>query len=132
MAFVSAFVQDIRPLLDKVDRCREILHGEAIHMPSIVVVGDQSAGKSSVLESLSGLSLPRGENIVTRCPLVLCLRSLTDSKEQPRAKLFACHDEQGTTTEFFGDDDIQNKISGAIVKLTDIVAGKNKGVLDKV
>jgi len=31
-----------------------------IDLPSIAVVGDQSSGKSSVLEALSGVALPRG------------------------------------------------------------------------
>ena len=33
--------------------------------------------KSSVLEALSGVSLPRGQNITTRCPLILRLHNLT-------------------------------------------------------
>ena len=41
---------------------------------AIVVVGDQSSGMSSVLESISGVSLPRGTNIVTHCLLELQLR----------------------------------------------------------
>ena len=44
-------------------------------LPQIVVLGSQSAGKSSTIESLVGLSfLPRGTGIVTRCPLLLHLR----------------------------------------------------------
>uniref|UniRef100_A0A674BJF2 Myxovirus (influenza virus) resistance F n=1 Tax=Salmo trutta TaxID=8032 RepID=A0A674BJF2_SALTR len=43
-------------------------------LPAIAVVGDQSSGKSSVLEALSGVALPRGSGIVTRCPLELKLR----------------------------------------------------------
>ena len=43
-------------------------------LPSIVVVGGQSSGKSSVLESVVGKDfLPRGSGIVTRRPLVLQL-----------------------------------------------------------
>merc|ERR1712142_1273136 len=43
--------------------------------PQIVVLGSQSAGKSSVLESIVGLEfLPRGADMVTRCPLVLNLK----------------------------------------------------------
>ena len=51
----------IRPLIDAVDQLRGILTNESnIKLPSIVVVGDQSSGKSSVLEALSGVALPRG------------------------------------------------------------------------
>jgi len=43
-------------------------------LPSLVVIGGQSSGKSSVLESVVGRDfLPRGSGIVTRRPLVLQL-----------------------------------------------------------
>uniref|UniRef100_A0A8C5UIK4 Dynamin-1-like protein n=1 Tax=Malurus cyaneus samueli TaxID=2593467 RepID=A0A8C5UIK4_9PASS len=43
-------------------------------LPQIVVVGTQSSGKSSVLESLVGRDLlPRGTGVVTRRPLILQL-----------------------------------------------------------
>ena len=48
-----------------------------IELPQIVVVGSQSTGKSSVLESIVGKDfLPRGSGIVTRCPLVLQLKCI--------------------------------------------------------
>lgn len=48
---------------------------------SIVVVGGQSSGKSSVLEAVVGRDfLPRGTGIVTRRPLVLQLVKLDDKK----------------------------------------------------
>ena len=62
-------------LLDVVDEIRPLLTGvEGVDLPAVVVVGDQSVGKSSVLESIGGVALPRGKDIVTRCPLVLQLR----------------------------------------------------------
>ncbi|GKA37242.1 dynamin-related protein 4C-like protein [Tanacetum coccineum] len=33
---------------------------EGITLPTIVVIGDRSSGKTSVIESLTGISLPRG------------------------------------------------------------------------
>jgi dynamin 1-like protein len=49
-------------------------HTQSLDLPQIVVVGGQSSGKSSVLESIVGRSfLPRGTGIVTRRPLILQL-----------------------------------------------------------
>lgn len=48
-------------------------------LPTIVVIGGQSSGKSSVLESVVGRDfLPRGTGIVTRRPLILQLVQLED------------------------------------------------------
>lgn len=45
-----------------------------ISLPQIVVIGGQSCGKSSVLESIVGIDfLPRGTNIVTRRPTIIQL-----------------------------------------------------------
>ncbi|KCV69483.1 hypothetical protein H696_03910 [Fonticula alba] len=60
----------------------------AISLPRIVVVGSQSTGKSSVLEAIVGRDLlPRGRDIVTRCPLVLQLRHVppSDRSQEERA-----------------------------------------------
>ena len=56
-----------RRLLDANDRLRDILEGQSIKLPTIAVIGSQSAGKSSILERLSGIDLPRGAGMVTRC-----------------------------------------------------------------
>ncbi|CAN4111445.1 unnamed protein product [Withania somnifera] len=52
-------------------------------LPSIAVVGGQSSGKSSVLESIVGKDfLPRGSGIVTRRPLVLQLHRLEEGARE--------------------------------------------------
>ena len=56
-----------RPLLELNDRLRGILQGESIKLPTIAVIGSQSAGKTSILERLSSINLPRGAGMVTRC-----------------------------------------------------------------
>jgi hypothetical protein len=40
--------------------------GEHVSLPQLVVYGDQSAGKSSVLEGITGLPFPRQDGICTR------------------------------------------------------------------
>uniref|UniRef100_A0A8C0KVX6 Interferon-induced GTP-binding protein Mx2 n=1 Tax=Canis lupus dingo TaxID=286419 RepID=A0A8C0KVX6_CANLU len=57
-----------------VDSLRALGVEQDLALPAIAVIGDQSSGKSSVLEALSGVALPRGSGIVTRCPLVLKLK----------------------------------------------------------
>lgn len=52
-------------------------------LPTIAVVGGQSSGKSSVLESIVGTDfLPRGSGIVTRRPLVLQLQQTEDGSQE--------------------------------------------------
>ncbi|KAF2740333.1 interferon-induced GTP-binding protein Mx2 [Polyplosphaeria fusca] len=52
-------------LLNKIDKLRE-LNVKSIALPQLVVVGDQSSGKSSVLESLTGFSFPHAQGLCTR------------------------------------------------------------------
>jgi dynamin 1-like protein len=63
------------PLVNRVqDALGKFEHDASIPFPRLVVVGAQSSGKSSVLESLVGRDfLPRGSGIVTRRPLILQL-----------------------------------------------------------
>ncbi|GKT52015.1 interferon-induced GTP-binding protein Mx1 [Colletotrichum spaethianum] len=53
-------------ILAKIDKLRELNIGATIPLPQLVVVGDQSSGKSSVLESLTGFSFPRAPGLCTR------------------------------------------------------------------
>ncbi|XP_024293886.1 interferon-induced GTP-binding protein Mx2-like isoform X3 [Oncorhynchus tshawytscha] len=71
--FQDQMVERVRPYIDLIDYLRSIGIEKDLPLPSIAVVGDQSSGKSSVLEALSGVALPRGNGIVTRCPLELRL-----------------------------------------------------------
>uniref|UniRef100_A0A3B4CHL8 Uncharacterized protein n=1 Tax=Pygocentrus nattereri TaxID=42514 RepID=A0A3B4CHL8_PYGNA len=64
----------VRPFIELIDSLRLLGIDKDLNLPSIAVVGDQSSGKSSVLEALSGVALPRGSGIVTRCPLEIKLR----------------------------------------------------------
>ncbi|TGZ84764.1 hypothetical protein EX30DRAFT_300266 [Ascodesmis nigricans] len=59
---------EIRNILTKVGQTA------ALQLPSIVVIGSQSSGKSSVLEAIVGHEfLPKGSNMVTRRPIELTL-----------------------------------------------------------
>lgn len=55
-----------RPALDLVDNLRANGIQQDFDIPEIAVMGDQSSGKSSVLEAISGIPFPRGSGLVTR------------------------------------------------------------------
>ena len=76
--------ESIRPILDCFDKIRTHLLESGVEIPCICSVGCQSAGKSSVLESIAGIQLPRGEGIVTRCPIMIQLRN---TKKMESAKI---------------------------------------------
>ena len=45
-----------------------------LRVPSIVVAGSQSSGKSSLIEALAGVALPRDTGTCTRTPIEVRLR----------------------------------------------------------
>ncbi|XP_041929653.1 interferon-induced GTP-binding protein Mx-like isoform X2 [Alosa sapidissima] len=54
------YEEKVRPCIDLVDSLRSLGVEQDLALPAIAVIGDQSSGKSSVLEALSGVALPRG------------------------------------------------------------------------
>lgn len=72
------------------DRMRERLNyiaqarangvGDLISLPQLVVCGNQSAGKSSVLEAITSIPFPRKDGLCTRFPTEIIIR---DAPEQP-------------------------------------------------
>jgi hypothetical protein len=51
--------------------------------PKIIAVGNQSSGKSSVIQGLIGRELlPRGSDIVTRCPLNIRVHQTKSGDEE--------------------------------------------------
>ncbi|NXY37541.1 MX protein, partial [Pomatorhinus ruficollis] len=56
----NQYEEKIRPCIDLVDSLRALGIEKDLSLPAIAVIGDQSSGKSSVLEALSGVPLPRG------------------------------------------------------------------------
>ena len=119
----AMFQRDIRPVLDVVDKIRaQGVTEENIQLPTIVVVGDQSSGKSSVLESLAGITLPRGQGIATRVPLVLRLQSCKREEESIIKMDYGSVKEK----KIIGEEAIE----AAINEATNVLAGNSKGVKD--
>ncbi|XP_015585698.1 dynamin-1-like protein isoform X2 [Cephus cinctus] len=120
------------PVINKLQDVFNTVGSDAIQLPQIVVLGTQSSGKSSVIESLVGRSfLPRGTGIVTRRPLILQLvYTPKDDREHRSAEAGTLDVEEWgtflhTRNKIFSNfDDIRREIEAE----TDRMAGSNKGI----
>ncbi|XP_034948822.1 dynamin-1-like protein [Chelonus insularis] len=120
------------PVINKLQDVFNTIGADVIQLPQIVVLGTQSSGKSSVIESLVGRSfLPRGTGIVTRRPLILQLvYTPKGDREHRNAENGTLDlDEWGTflhsKNRIFRDfDDIRREIEAE----TERMAGDNKGI----
>jgi hypothetical protein len=61
-------------LLNVINDLRGLRVDDSVDVPTIVVCGDQSSGKSSVLEAICKLSLPKGDNGCTNFATELAIR----------------------------------------------------------
>ncbi|XP_053318586.1 dynamin-1-like protein isoform X4 [Spea bombifrons] len=120
------------PVINKLQDVFNTVGADLIQLPQIVVVGTQSSGKSSVLESLVGKDLlPRGTGIVTRRPLILQLVHVS-----PDDRRKTSGDENGVDAEEWGKflhtknkiytdfDEIRQEIENE----TERISGNNKGI----
>lgn len=61
-------------LLDAIDKLRSQGISHYVSLPQLIVCGDQSSGKSSVLEAISGIPFPTRDNMCTRFATEVILR----------------------------------------------------------
>ncbi|KAL2060887.1 hypothetical protein VTL71DRAFT_8939 [Oculimacula yallundae] len=78
-ALDSLCSKDQLELLNSIDCLRSQGISHYVSLPQIIVCGDQSSGKSSVLEAISGVSFPIKSNLSTRFPTELVLRKSSHS-----------------------------------------------------
>ncbi|KAH8164962.1 hypothetical protein CIB48_g3285 [Xylaria polymorpha] len=109
---------------------------DSLDLPQIVVVGSQSAGKSSVLENIVGRDfLPRGSGIVTRRPLILQLINVEEDESEPDAHAAYRNPTQARRSEWAEFHHIPSRrftdfgdVKREIENETSRVAGANKGI----
>ncbi|XP_066579592.1 dynamin-1-like protein isoform X4 [Amia ocellicauda] len=122
------------PVINKLQDVFNTVGADIIQLPQIAVVGTQSSGKSSVLESLVGRDLlPRGTGIVTRRPLILQLVHLAAEDRRKTGEENGVESEEWgkflhTKNKIYTDfDDIRQEIEAE----TERISGNNKGISDE-
>uniref|UniRef100_A0A6G3MF96 Dynamin-1 (Trinotate prediction) n=1 Tax=Henneguya salminicola TaxID=69463 RepID=A0A6G3MF96_HENSL len=68
-------MEELVELMDHLSSVTDYIGGTFdINLPQIIIVGEPSSGKSSIIESIIGMDiLPKGINIMTRCPVFIQL-----------------------------------------------------------
>uniref|UniRef100_A0A671SSC0 Dynamin-1-like protein n=1 Tax=Sinocyclocheilus anshuiensis TaxID=1608454 RepID=A0A671SSC0_9TELE len=122
------------PVINKLQDVFNTVGADIIQLPQIAVVGTQSSGKSSVLESLVGRDLlPRGTGIVTRRPLILQLVHVDPEDRRKTSEENGVDGEEWgkflhTKNKIYTDfDEIRQEIENE----TERVSGNNKGISDE-
>lgn len=149
-----ASLEDLIPTVNKLQDVMYDAGIDTLDLPVLAVIGSQSSGKSSILETLVGKDfLPRGTGIVTRRPLILQLNNISESsslindykdeslpslpnemtledhlRKNPNYKL-QTHDEWGEFLHipgrrFYDFKEIKHEIENETAR----IAGKNKGI----
>lgn len=72
---------------DLIDSLRQLGIGAEVSLPQIAVVGATSSGKSSLLSMISGVKLPSGSELTTRCPIELILRQSSSGDFEARVSV---------------------------------------------
>ncbi|XP_032379087.1 dynamin-1-like protein isoform X4 [Etheostoma spectabile] len=119
------------PVVNKLQDVFNTVGTDIIQLPQIVVVGTQSSGKSSVLESLVGRDvLPRGTGIVTRRPLILQLVHIDPEDRRKSSEENGIDGEEWgkflhTKNKIYTDfEEIRQEIEAE----TQRISGNNKGI----
>lgn len=138
-----ASLEDLIPTVNKLQDVMYASGIDSLDLPILAVIGSQSSGKSSILETLVGRDfLPRGTGIVTRRPLILQLNNISastgnfDDSENFVSASNELDSANSSNDEEWGEflhkpgqryynfDEIRQEIENE----TSRIAGKNKGI----
>jgi len=85
---VPVLGQEAQKLISCNQKLQELGINDTIRLPRIVVSGDQSTGKSSLIEAISTIKVPKSANLCTRCPIAINLTSDPSSSPSWRCTVY--------------------------------------------
>ncbi|KAF3062110.1 Interferon-induced GTP-binding protein Mx [Daldinia childiae] len=120
-----------KALLDAIDDLRKHGIDRFVDLPQIIVVGDQSSGKSSVLEAISRVRFPVKDGLCTRFATELVLRTDSQTKVDVRVLPYSIFNK--STPPFdeksFSKDDLPRIVEEAKKKILENDASFSEDVL---
>ncbi|KAF9444432.1 hypothetical protein P691DRAFT_763392 [Macrolepiota fuliginosa MF-IS2] len=106
------YARKCRALMKLLRDLRNLGAHTVFDLPKIVVIGSQSAGKSSLIEAVTGITVPRDSGTCTRCPMECTMTSLGTSWTCTISLRYEGGIEDargGSRPQRFGPADITNK-----------------------
>lgn len=101
----------LHQLMDSLSSCGV---GSLVDLPQIIVVGEQSAGKSSVLSAISRVKFPVASGVCTRFATEIVLREAAQTRVQVSIKFSAkANEPKRLERTGFSDDDLSDIITEA-------------------
>ncbi|KAH9469436.1 hypothetical protein MJO29_003623 [Puccinia striiformis f. sp. tritici] len=113
-------------LLDKVDELRKLGLQDMVSLPQIAVVGDQSSGKSTLLEYISGVTFPKDAGMCTCFATEVSMRPST----QFSARVFINHQPDSRIKQPRSPEDVAGVIQQA--KKLFVEASGQKAIYDDI
>ncbi|TGZ77870.1 dynamin family protein [Ascodesmis nigricans] len=127
---LSSLQQEVQQnLMDEIDRLRSAGVNEFVSLPQLVVCGDQSSGKSSVLEAITEIPFPRRANLCTRFATQIMLRRGSVERATVRIIPFSkrSNEEKDRLKNFTGTIESFTDLPGLIDKASEVMGVGTSG-----
>ncbi|KAI4862983.1 P-loop containing nucleoside triphosphate hydrolase protein, partial [Hypoxylon rubiginosum] len=119
-----------KALLDAIDNLRKHGIDRFVDLPQIIVVGDQSSGKSSVLEAISRVRFPVKDGLCTRFATELVLR--TDSRTKVDLQILPSETSKKGAHSFEEKSFNKEELPRIIEKAKKVMLGDDSGFSEDV
>ncbi len=124
--FLYEGAADLREMVDLNDHLKRLYRDDSnMKFPSIVVAGEQSHGKTSLIENITNLNLPRGTGVQTRVPTEIQLRQAPHNHYSITYRPLG---EQDYKTEEFTENTLEEKMR----HIQRVVTGSDTEISDEL
>ncbi|CCD23887.1 dynamin-related GTPase DNM1 NDAI_0C02270 [Naumovozyma dairenensis CBS 421] len=118
-----ASLEDLIPTVNKLQDVMYASGIDTVDLPILAVVGSQSSGKSSIIETLVGRDfLPRGTGIVTRRPLILQLINIPEGSD---------HATDGSNSTFESKKEVNAVLTETVPDANPLVESTEKQIFNE-